>query len=96
MADVPCGTCHLCCKMLTPLRDTEYSKYQWMWVQGRRALKRKPNGDCFYLADTGCSIHDRAPKVCQDFDCRKMKNRDSGPMIYDRGQELLNASASAI
>jgi Fe-S-cluster containining protein len=34
-------------------------------------LRRMPNGDCVYLAEHGCSIHARAPKVCRAFDCRQ-------------------------
>jgi hypothetical protein len=37
-----------------------------------RVLNRKPNGDCIYLDDNGCTIHDRAPKVCREFDCRTL------------------------
>ena len=33
-------------------------------------LKRKPNGDCHYLGEAGCTIHERAPFVCKSFDCR--------------------------
>ena len=33
-------------------------------------LRRRENGDCIYLAEGGCSIHGRAPKVCQEYDCR--------------------------
>ena len=33
-------------------------------------LKQKPNGDCLYLGKQGCTIHDRAPKMCREFDCR--------------------------
>jgi hypothetical protein len=34
-------------------------------------LKHKDNGDCFYLDKNGCTIHDRAPSVCRQFDCRQ-------------------------
>jgi uncharacterized protein len=36
------------------------------------ALKRKANGDCYYLGPTGCTIHDRAPALCREFDCRTL------------------------
>jgi hypothetical protein len=36
------------------------------------ALKHKENGDCIYLGDNGCTIWDRAPAVCQMFDCRTL------------------------
>lgn len=34
-------------------------------------VKQKPNGDCFYLGEGGCTIHDRAPAICRAFDCRR-------------------------
>ena len=34
-------------------------------------LQHQPNGHCIYLADKGCSIHDRAPWACRQFDCRR-------------------------
>ena len=37
-----------------------------------RILKHKPDGSCIYLGDNGCTIHDRAPVVCREFDCRLM------------------------
>jgi Fe-S-cluster containining protein len=37
----------------------------------RIALKLKPNGDCIFLGDKGCSIYEDRPYVCRDFDCRR-------------------------
>jgi len=105
-AEVPCGDCHLCCKMWTPLTEEEYASYEWGWVhhagQTRRALKRKPNGDCVYLGDSGCTIHEKAPKICREFDCRwlyRNSNRagrreaaKAGTVskpIWERGRELV-------
>ena len=40
-------------------------------------LDRHPNGDCVYLNESGCTIHDRAPFECRRYDCRAMfKNSD--------------------
>ncbi len=33
-------------------------------------LRKKANGDCFYLGEKGCTIWDKAPGVCKAFDCR--------------------------
>ena len=33
-------------------------------------LKQRANGDCIYLGRDGCTIHKRAPLICQTFDCR--------------------------
>ena len=38
---------------------------------GALALKQKPNGDCIYLGEKGCTIHDHRPAICRTFDCRK-------------------------
>jgi uncharacterized protein len=79
MTKVPCNGCTACCKgqriilteadkgqkyRITPTRKGNDGKTQWM-------LQHKPNGDCVYLDDYGCTIHDRAPQACRDFDCRK-------------------------
>lgn len=33
-------------------------------------LPHKPNGDCHYLGETGCTIYERRPHICKLFDCR--------------------------
>jgi Fe-S-cluster containining protein len=110
-ADVPCGSCRLCCQtLIVPLALEEYHQYEgnWAWVtkpNGERlgrALKRLPNGDCVYLGEKGCTIHGRAPHVCQRFDCRELFTKSdragrreavkSGKLpkaLFDRGRELL-------
>ena len=109
VADVPCGSCTLCCRtLIVPLAEEEYEKFDWAWITTRdgrrlgRALKRKPNGECVYLSERGCSIHGSAPHVCQRFDCRELfKKSDragrrqavkSGKLpqsLFDRGRQLL-------
>ena len=111
-ADVPCGSCTLCCRtLIVPLAEEEYAQYDWAWIckpdgtkisESARALKRKPNGDCVYLGESGCTIHGRAPHVCQRFDCRELflksdragrrKAVASGKLpkeLFERGRELL-------
>ena len=107
--DVPCGKCRLCCKtLIVPLAQEEYDQYDWAWITTRdgnrlgRALRRKPNGDCVYLGEEGCTIHGRAPHVCRRFDCRELfKKSDragrrqaigSGKIpkaLFDKGREML-------
>ena len=77
---VPCNGCRECCRgdmisLKLHLGDKveDYRCHQEVnpvtnhldWV-----LDHKPNGDCVYLGATGCTIHDRAPVVCREFDCR--------------------------
>jgi len=107
---VPCGDCHLCCRLMTPIRPDkgdDPAQYQTaICLQIGKdpflILDRKDNGDCVYLGEHGCTIWDRAPVVCREFDCRNTyKNSDRagrrlaikrGTMskeIFDRGRELL-------
>lgn len=77
---VPCGTCRRCCQgnsmvMLMPQDGDDVASYEHEFVElpvigSGPILKRKPNGDCVYLGENGCTIHDRAPIVCRVFDCR--------------------------
>ena len=76
---VPCGSCTLCCKLWTPLSRERGDKIEDYDVVLRLQdgklkpyLNRKPNGDCVYLSESGCTIHDRAPVTCQEFDCRAL------------------------
>lgn len=79
-ANVPCGTCRLCCKGRSAVLVQEdygddvasYETFE-LPVPGRehaRFLKLQPNGDCIYLGESGCTIHGRAPYICRVFDCR--------------------------
>jgi Fe-S-cluster containining protein len=78
-ANVPCGSCHLCCKSevlaLMPDEGDKVETYEHEYItlpMGRvPVLKHKPNGDCVYLGPEGCTIHDRAPVICRIFDCRR-------------------------
>ena len=81
LVKVPCGPCTACCKNQTIYLMTEEGDdpsryltrkefYPIMQKEGL-ALQQKPNGDCIYLSDEGCSIHAHAPMICQTFDCRR-------------------------
>lgn len=73
---VPCGECQACCKNLNAQLYTHELKldYKKKFSRNERKyhLKHKPNGDCYYLATAGCTIHHRVPQVCRVFDCRIM------------------------
>lgn len=81
-ATVPCGACRACCKgdliFLHPEKGDDPSTYltrlAFNPVSGctGTVLQHRPDGTCIYLGPTGCSIHDRAPIICQTFDCRRM------------------------
>jgi Fe-S-cluster containining protein len=90
-AIVPCGSCHLCCKLHTPLlpeKGDRIEEYDWAkWIDAKTGefkgfiLWRVPDGpnrgDCIYLTKDGCSIWERAPYTCRHFDCREtFRNSD--------------------
>lgn len=80
-ADVPCDGCTACCKhdiiFLHPENGDKPETYETIEVfnpiskRVAPALARAENGWCIYLGPGGCTIHDRAPVICQKFDCRK-------------------------
>lgn len=108
-ANVPCNGCTACCrnefKLLLPEQGDRVETYEHVYIDtaniGRRPmLANKPNGECVYLTETGCSIHDRAPRICRSFDCRKffrhfsrterrqmVKNGTAKPAVLDAGRE---------
>ena len=68
---VPCNGCTACChRQLVVLTPEEMDLFPHVFERGLFVLRRRENGDCIYLAEGGCSIHGRAPKVCQEYDCR--------------------------
>lgn len=79
IADVPCGSCKLCCTgrsavMVMSDHGDDVASYDTTTFPGMGDipfLKFKPNGDCMYLGVEGCTIHDRAPFMCRIFDCRE-------------------------
>lgn len=72
--NVPCNGCTACCKhdrvFLGPTDDPR--AYLWHAEGGFAVLDRKDNGECVYLAGSGCSIHDTAPAICRRMDCREL------------------------
>lgn len=105
---VPCNGCTLCCKG-DAIRLTEEDNLSNFltephpFIQGALMLAHKPNGDCIYLNESGCGIHDSAPSLCRSADCRsialkydfdtamqlhKMKRIDI--RVWDKGNDLLN------
>lgn len=72
---VPCATCHLCCQghslvALIPERGDDPAQFETAEFDKLTVLKHKPNGDCFYLGENGCTIHGKAPYMCRIYDCR--------------------------
>jgi len=105
---VPCNGCTLCCqgdaiRLTEDDKPEDYITEPHPYIDDARMLAHKDNGDCIYLGDTGCTIHDRAPLLCRSADCRsialkydfntvmqlhQMKRIDI--RVWDKGNDLLN------
>ena len=109
MADVPCDGCTLCCSgagagahrgvFITP---AEEGKYEIERRFGRIMIARRENGDCIYLEERGCAVHDDKPLMCQGFDCRALlkkhgwheMKRGYGKKIARRARDLIASARS--
>ncbi|WP_330983656.1 MULTISPECIES: YkgJ family cysteine cluster protein [Enterobacterales] len=80
---VPCNGCTLCCRgdaiSIHPELGDDASQFQTvphfvpeMAAKGIVMLAHKSDLTCIYLEKSGCSIHGRAPALCQEFDCRRL------------------------
>jgi hypothetical protein len=106
--EVPCNGCTLCCQAdairLLPEDNVEdYQTEPHPYIPGALMLAHKPNGECVYLYNQGCSIHDRAPSMCRIADCRSVAAKFNFEQartlhslgrldlrVWDRGRELLD------
>lgn len=80
-ASVPCNGCRACCVrdliVLHPECGDRIEDYECQSIinpltgQQTYALKRNERNECIYLGIDGCSIHERAPVICKEFDCRR-------------------------
>jgi len=85
--NVPCGSCTKCCEILSPhLTPDEVASgnYPLSLIQPSQeqldadpsmgpivTLYRKKEGGCGMFIDGKCSIYDKRPIACRQFDCRK-------------------------
>jgi Fe-S-cluster containining protein len=103
VSEVPCNGCVRCCKKdlvrLLPQDDETQYKTEPHPLPGfefERVLAHKPNGDCWYLGDSGCTIHETKPTMCRSMDCRNIAERFSWTQarkagllpVWNRGHEL--------
>ena len=104
---VPCQGCRLCCQGDAVRLEEEdlsrgYDTEPHPYVPGALMIAHKPNGDCVYLGEEGCTIHGRAPALCRAADCRSLALRYglqaaqalhmTGRLnfaVWDRGNQLL-------
>lgn len=81
MVPVSCNGCRACCMgdliVLHPENGDSPEEYDCEVVVNpitRKpvfALRRNEKNECVYLGPDGCTIHDRAPTICREFDCRR-------------------------
>lgn len=105
---VPCNGCTRCCHndaiRILPHEDAS----RWRTVPhdyrpDALMLEHKPNGDCVYLGDHGCTIQNDKPQMCSEMDCRNLANaltftqarkiKGFPIAIWKRGKELMRGAA---
>lgn len=107
---VPCNGCTLCCQgdavRLEPEdMDKGYQTEPHPYIPGALMIAHRPNGDCVYLGEGGCTIHDTAPSLCRAADCRAVALRYDfisarrlhalGRLdirVWDKGRQLIEQS----
>lgn len=105
--DVPCGGCMRCCRgdaiRLLPMDNpARYLTVPHPRYSGQLMLDHKPNGDCVYLGEQGCTIQDDKPLMCQEMDCRHIAKALSFTQarkmnvvhIWRRGRELTTGNTT--
>jgi hypothetical protein len=111
---VPCNGCTLCCqgdaiRLEAEDRAEDYQTEPHPYISGALMLAHKQNGECIYLDERGCSIHDRAPSLCRTADCRSLAVRIDfktarqlhlmGRLdlrVWDHGHKLLETMAERV
>lgn len=74
---VPCNGCTACCNYGVALTDDDDpSKYETRKVGDRIHTALQDDGTCLYRAVNGCTIWERRPTICRQFDCRDWLGRD--------------------
>lgn len=70
--NVPCGTCRGCCRAgyAIGLSPTEAALIPHTLIEGCAVVMPLPDGACPFLIDERCSIYDKRPVSCRQFDCR--------------------------
>lgn len=100
-ADVPCGTCTLCCRVyrvpLAPWEDpADFAGLVEGDGHGGWRLRHGTDGACINLVEGRCTIYERRPAACRAFDCRSASLNPAAPggqlaEIARRGREMLEA-----
>lgn len=69
-----CETCHGCCRSdyIIGLSKKEAQEIPHTLVDGHAAIIPDENGVCPFLVDNACSIYEKRPQSCRQFDCRDL------------------------
>lgn len=83
---VPCGDCRACCEhellILHPEHGDDPDDFDcYRLPDGRYALRQTDALACIYLGESGCTIWERRPAVCREFDCRLFLDPDAGAFL---------------
>jgi len=82
-----CTGCTECCRVLFfgfPVDETIADKFEFYQARGcsvkigeRRVVVGVPH-ICVHLTEDGCSIHNKRPAACRNYDCRDDEFLDTG------------------
>lgn len=97
-----CNGCTQCCRY--NIRLTKFDDWGTYKHLGG-VLKRRPDGYCTYSMQAGCSIYERRPHACRNFDCRtfvamnrytdlRKMHRRLRPMIREGKRRLREARSN--
>jgi hypothetical protein len=69
---IDCEGCTACCRGHDGVKVDQGEEVRFDTVKDDLGEWRVRNvdGQCVYLDDDGCTIHETAPRRCQEFDCR--------------------------
>lgn len=101
-----CRACGLCCKLFyINLAKTEYKsgKYRTELEEfgkmknfkeaekcGANLLAKKVDGECIYLENNLCGIHNERPVVCREFFCTTKEMKFQGMVEIIKREEKKN------
>lgn len=87
---VPCNGCRACCigdaiRIMPYDNASLYKTEPHPFQPGELMLAHKPNRECWYLGEGGCTIHADRPAQCRTFDCRELVRH----LGYTQGRKLV-------
>jgi len=82
---VDCQTCHGCCRAgySIGLSEDEANVLPHTRVEGFPVILPEADGKCPFLVDEVCTVYDKRPVSCRQYDCRDLAR--SGILLVERG-----------